>query len=168
MSNKVKRGNPFICEKCDVPGTGNFDKDYVSMTLVDKVVKTGEGEEDFSVVKSVKWEKQPIKEVVEADADSVGVYNIMKMVTKTGDLSLLPRDTGECNIDLSNAPENLMELKAMGVKAEKDFNKLPKEVKKGRDMKTFVEQMSQEEFDSFVKAIADRSSRKVKVDNGEK
>ena len=142
-------------------GQSNFDKTYKSIEIVDKVVKTGEGEHDFIVTKEVLVTETPIEDVVQADADSVGVYNIIKQVMRTGDTSLLPQDKGDCNVDLVGAPENLMEVKALGQNAEKAFASLPKELTKGMDMTAFVESFTQEQFDAFVKAIADRTSQKV-------
>lgn len=142
-------------------GQKNFDQDYISIQIVDKVVKTGEGENDYVIQKDVIVTKTPIQEVVDADKDSVGVYNIIKQVIRTGDTSLLPVDKGDCNVDMVGAPETLMEVKALGADAEKKFAGLPKELTKGMDMKTFVESMTQEQFDAFIKAVSDRSTGKV-------
>lgn len=148
-------------------GQKDFDKTYKSIEIVDKVVKTGEGEHDFIIKKEVLVTETPIDEVVQADADSVGVYNIIKQVMRTGDTSLLPVDKGDCNVDMVGAPETLMEVKALGQEADKIFAGLPSELTKGMDMKAFVENMNQEQFDAFVKAIADRSSQKVEEKHDE-
>lgn len=142
-----------------------FEDYYLSIEIYDKVVKTGEGENDFIVVKDVKYSKTPIQEVVDADKDSVGVDNIIKMVLRTGDTSLLPSDKGNPDVDLVNAPEDLMQLKAMGVEAEKKFAGLDPELTKGMNMADFVKNLTQEQFDAFVKAVADRSSGKVEEKN---
>lgn len=146
-------------------GQKDFDQDYISIEIVDKVVKTGEGDNDYVIQKDVLVTKTPIKEVVQADAESVGVYNIIKQVMRTGDTSLLPADKGDCNVDFVGAPENLMEVKALGQQAEKMFGQLPNELTKGMDMAAFVNSMTQEQFDSFVKAISDRSTGKVEKEN---
>lgn len=142
-------------------GQKDFDQDYISISIVDKVVRTGEGDHDFIIEKEVIEERKPIAEVVQADADSVGVYNIIKQVLRTGDTSLLPADDGKCNVDLVGAPENLMELKQMGVDAQKAFQSLPNELVQDLDMASFVNSMSQEKFDAFVNALADRQAGKV-------
>lgn len=138
----------------------DFDTYYESIEIVDKVTKTGEGKHDFVITKEVIVTKTPIKEVIAADAESVGVYNIIKQVMRTGDTSLLPADTGNCKVDLVGAPENLMELKQMGVDAEKAFNGLPADLKGDMDMQKFVDNMSQEKFDAFIKAMTERASGK--------
>lgn len=165
MANK-KWLSPFACGERDnenKPQT-EFDQDYVSIQIVDYVEKTGEGEEDYVIKKKVVEDRRPIKEVVEADASSVGVYNIIKNVLRTGDTSLLPADDGKCNVDFVGAPENLMELKQMGVEAEKKFKELPADLVGDLDMAKFVETMSQEKFDQFIAALAARQEKKG--DNG--
>lgn len=136
-----------------------FDTDYKTITIVDTVKKVGE--DDFIIEKKVVEEFRPIQEVVDADAESVGVYNIIKQVMRTGDMSLLPVDKGDCNVDLVGAPENLMELDHLGSEAVNKFAGLDPELTKGLDMKNFVETLTQEQFNAFVKAVADRSAGKV-------
>lgn len=138
----------------------DFDTEYKSITIVDKVVKTGSGDNDFIVKKVVVEDYKPIKEVIDADANSVGVYNIIKQVMRTGDTSLLPRDDGNCNVDLVDAPETLMEVKAMGEAAEKAFGSLPADLVQDLDMTKFVETMSQEKFDAFIAALQSRAEKK--------
>lgn len=164
MADKKVHKNIFQCSVPSEPET-NWDTEYVSISIVDKVVRTGEGDDDFIIQKVVVEERQPILEVVNADAESVGVYNIIKQVMKTGDTSLLPADDGKCQVDLVGAPENLMELKQMGVDAEKAFNGLPKELTKELDMASFVNSLTQEQFDAFVKGIAERAAGKVEEKN---
>ena len=133
-----------------------FDQEYESIKIVDKVQKVGDGDDDYLIVKQVIVEKKPIQEFIDADAQSVGVYNIIKQVLRTGDTSLLPIDKGDCNVDLVGAPSTLMEVKAMGAQAEQAFNSLPGELTKGMDMKAFVDSLTQEQFDAFIKSVADR------------
>ena len=139
------------------PGESNFDTDYVTISIVDRVKKVGAGDNDFVIVKEVIEDRQPIQEVIDADAESVGVYNIIKQVLRTGDTSLLPVDKGG-NVDLVDAPDNLMELGHLGQDAAAKFGTLPDELTKGLDMKNFVETLTQDQFDAFIKAVADRAN----------
>lgn len=161
MANEIKktRVKGFSNNGQVFPAETDFDTEYENITIVDKVKKTGSGDDDYVIVKEVLVEKTPIQEVIDADADSVGVYNIMKQVLRTGDTSLLPVDKGG-NYDLVDAPDNLMELAAMGDKAAADFANLPGELTKGLDMKNFVESLTQEQFDAFIKAVAERNAPK--------
>lgn len=164
---KVIKSNPFVPNGVVWDGQKEFDQEYKSIKIVDYAVKTGPGDEDYVIKQKVVEELTPIQEVIDADADSVGVYSIIKQVMRTGDETLLPKDKGDCNVDLVDAPESLMELKQMGEAAEKGFKGLPGELTKGMDMKSFVDNMTQEQFDAFVKAVADRSSGKKEVKEDE-
>lgn len=160
MAEKQKRIKGFSSNGvCHV--TKDFDQEYKSISIVDKVTKIGDGDHDFIIEKEVVEEYRPIQEVVDVDKDSVGVYNIIKQVMRTGDTSLLPADDGKCNVDFVGAPESLMEVHQMGVDAVKAFDGLPSELKGEMDMQSFVNSMTQEQFDAFIKAVADRSSGKV-------
>lgn len=152
----IKRTNPFTPYKHEVVGLTGFEEYYETIKIVDVVKKTGEGENDFILEKKVLVEKTKIQDVIDQDKDSVGVDNIIKQVLRTGDTSLLPVDEGKCQVDLVGAPENLMEVKQMGVDAEKAFKGLPSELVEGMDMTSFVNSMSQEKFDQFIKALAAR------------
>lgn len=150
--------SPFTAFHDPYKGQTDFDEFYKSIKIVDTVKKVGEGEQDFVIEKKVIVENTPIQEVIDADKDNVGVENIIKQVLRTGDTSLLPVDRGDCNVDLTNAPENLMELKQMGVDAENAYQSLPEELRQGLDLVSFVNSMSQEKFDQFIQAIAARQS----------
>lgn len=167
MEKQKKLFNPFTSRMDAYEGQKDFDQYYKSIKIIDVVKKTGEGEDDYIIEKKVIEDLQPIKDVIEADRDSVGVENIIKQVLRTGDTSLLPVDKGNEFVDLVGAPENLMELKELGKKAEKDFEALPIELKGDLDMAAFVNSMSQEKFDAFVKALQDRASQKKEVKENE-
>ena len=156
----LKLNSPFAPNGVKHPKPVKGEDFYLSAEILDKVTKTGDGPHDFIVEKVVTYTKQPIQEVIDADAQSVGVENVIRQFMKTGDPTLLPRDDGKHSADYVGAPESLMEIKQLGDKAQLDFKKLPKELVKKMDMKSFVENMDQEQFNAFVKAVADRSSKK--------
>lgn len=159
MEKQTKRVKGFSNNGVQWEGQKDFDTTYKSIEIRDRVKKTGEGEHDFIVEKVVIVTETPIQEVVDADAMSVGVDNIIKQVLRTGDTSLLPVDNGKCDVDMTGAPETLMELKQMGIDAEKKFAALPNDLTKGQNMVDFVKNMSQESFDSFIKAVNDRLTK---------
>lgn len=169
-NKKIKRTNPFQVVQEAYPGQKDFDEFYEDIKIIDSVKKVGDGEEDFIVIKKVVKSKRKIQDVVDADKDSVGVENIIKQVLRTGDTSLLPIDDGKCNVDLVGAPEDLMQLKQTAVDAEQAFKKLPPELTDGLDMASFVNNLSQEKFDAFIKAMEDRAAAgaagKEEKDNG--
>lgn len=165
---KIKQCSPFLTRMDPYPGQKDFDQNYKSIKIIDVVKKIGEGEDDYIIEKKVVEDLQPIKDVIDADRDSVGVENIIKQVLRTGDTSILPVDKGNGEVvDLVDAPENLMQLKQLGVDAEKKFAALPDSLKGELDMASFVNSMSQEKFDAFVKALQDRANKKVEENNNE-
>lgn len=167
MAEKKMINSPFVSQGiCATKQTG-FDTHYKSIEIVDYVEKIGEGDDDFVIKKKVNVTETPIQEVIDQDKDSVGVDNIIKQVLRTGDTSLLPVDKGECNVDLVGAPENLMELKEMGQNAEKAFKGLPDDMTKGMDMKSFVDNMTQDQFNAFINAVAERKNKKEEVKGNE-
>lgn len=159
MEKKINSN--FGCFKEPYEGQKDFDQVYKSIKIIDVVKKTGKGDDDYVLEKKVIVDETPIKDVIDADADSVGVENIIKQILRTGDASLLPVDKGDCNVDLVGVPTSLMEIKQMGIEAEKAFSSLPKELTGDLDMVSFVNSMSQEKFDAFVKAMSDRAASKV-------
>lgn len=168
-NKKIKRTNPFQVVQEAYSGQKDFDEFYEDIKIIDSVKKVGDGEDDYIIVKKVVKSKRKIKDVIDADKDSVGVENIIKQVLRTGDTSLLPIDDGKCNVDLVGAPEDLMQLKQSAVDAEDAFKKLPPELTDGLDMASFVNNMSQEKFDAFIKAMKDRAAAaagKEKDENG--
>lgn len=165
-TQQIKRVKGFSNNGVVWKGQDNFETEYDNIEIRDRVKRTGPGEQDFIVEKFVVHTKTPIQEVVDADANSVGVNNIIKQVLKTGDTSLLPVDTGG-EVDFVGAPETLMELKELGKQAEMKFKGLPEEITEGRDMASFVNNMSQEKFDSLMKAINGRASAQKEVKENE-
>lgn len=166
MSEKKKLINsPFSFNGIEAPKQGDWDTDYESIEIVDVIKKIGDGPKDFIIEKAVNRSYTPIKDVVDADKDNVGVYPILKQFARTGDESLLPMEKEASNVDLVGCPSSIMEIKQQGVDAEKAFGKLPGELTQGMDMKAFVEGMSQEKFNEFIAAVAARQTKKEeKVD----
>lgn len=160
MAQQVKRVKGFSNNGVVWEGQKDFDQDYLSIEIVDYVEKTGEGENDYVIKKKVVETREPIADVVARDADQVGVYNIIKQVIRTGDTSLLPADDGKCHVDLVGAPETLMEVKAMGEDAAAKYAELDPALTKGRSLTEFIQNMSQEEFNSFIDAIKSRQEVK--------
>lgn len=155
--------SPFVPRKKTSVGQTGFDTEYIHIAIVDAGKKTGEGDEDFVVYKKVITTTEPIQEVVDRDRQSVGVENILAQYIRNDcDPSILPVDDGKGDVDLVGAPEDLMQLKQVAIDAEKKYAALPDDLKNGMDMTSFVNSMSQEKFDAFVKAMADRASSKEK------
>ena len=169
MEKKKMITSPFVPRPYVDDGIKKFDTAYKSIKIIDDVKEVGKddkGQPIYVVGKKVLEEFLPIREVIDADASSVMTPDkIMLQFLKTGDSSILPVDDGSCNVDLVGAPESLMEVKQMGVEAQKKFDKLPDELKGDMSMVEFVNSFSQEKFDAFVKAISDRANKKMEPES---
>lgn len=172
MATEKQITSPFVPRPYVDDGIKEFDTDYKSIKIVDDVKEVGKDEKGlpiYVVSKKVIEELTPIQDVIDSDASSVMTPDkIMQQFLKTGDPSILPVDDGSCNVDLVGAPESLMEVKQMGLEAQKKFEELPDEIKGDLSMVDFVNSMSQEKFDAFVKAIVDRRVKQTepKKDEG--
>lgn len=164
---KITLNSPFSPNGVKHPGQGSWDENYESIEIVDVVKKIGDGDDDYVIVKKVNRSYTPIKDVVEADRDNVGVAPILKAFVRTGDESLLPMEKEASTVDLVGAPSSIMEIKQQGVDAEKAFAGLPHDLTQGMDMKAFVEGMSQEKFNQFIQAVAARQAKKQEVKTDE-
>lgn len=162
-----KINSPFVPRPVVIPGQKDFDEYYIDLEIRDRVVPVDGKEGEFIVEKYVHTSKRKIEDVVNADKDNVGVENIIKQVLRTGDTSLLPVDKGTGEVlDLSHAPENLMELKQMGLDAQAAFGSLPQDLVNGMDMVSFVNSMDQAKFDQFIAAVQERMNSKEVVEDG--
>lgn len=81
-------------------------EDYVEITTIDKVVKTGDGEYDFII------EKEPIetihcdrKQFIESFKDLVGVKNIVAKASLPGNAQLLHQVDGQY-VDVPSIPSD--------------------------------------------------------------
>lgn len=164
MENQKLIKSPFVPRPSVAPGLDNFDQDYKIIQIVDHVVEVGKDQDNkpiYNIEKVVIEDYQRIQDVIDQDAPNLATPDkIMMQFLKTGDPSVLPVDQGNCNVDLVGAPENLMDVKQVGVDAQQKFEKLPKELTEDMDMVSFINSMSQEKFDAFVKAISDRAADK--------
>lgn len=72
------------------PVTVPVHEDKVEYAEVDKIVKTGDGENDFIIEKQVvEVSRVDLDEYINSFRDDVGLANILKKVQLTGDNSLL-------------------------------------------------------------------------------
>lgn len=154
--------NAFIPQKHDPKLNTYCDKYYISRQLVDVAKKFGEGEEDFVIVKKVIEKKQDIKEIIDSQADDVGLNNILKKFAITGDPGVLPESvntSGTEVVDYSSMPQDLIEAGQYFEAKKKEFDALPDDLKKGRNFTEFMATFNQAEFDSYFKNLKEAASK---------
>lgn len=141
-------------------GQTGFDKDYIDRRVVKVVKKTGPNEHDYIIVDKIIESKRPIKDVVNADKDSCGVYSIIKtLLREQGQVAVdnyinRPVDIKEDIVDVSDVPDNLMGV-IDKVRDIKDiYNTLPKEITKGKDVVDFFKDFKQSDLTEYYAKIA--------------
>ena len=159
---RPKKHNPNL-------NTIKWDEYYIDRVLKDKVVKTGDGDDDFTIVKVVVEDKRSIKETIEAQADDVGLENILKRYALTGDESILPQSVnanGGDLVDMTQLPQDLIEADNFYKQQKAMFDSLPEEVTKGRSFTEFMTNFNQAEFNAYVAALAAAQAAQNKPKEG--
>lgn len=165
--------NPFIFVKHE-PRLNNikWDQYYIDRKLVDSVVKTGEGDNDFIIVKKVVEDRISIKDTIDAQADDVGLENILKKFSLTGDTSLLPAAATDNNeiADFTQMPQDLIEAKNVFAAQEAAFKSLPEDLVKGRSFGDFMAHITQDEFNAWQTALKAKlePKKEIKKEEGDK
>lgn len=166
MPNKT--GNIFtgLIEKPESTHDGDKREiDIVQYDIVDIIVRTGDGDEDF-IVKKRKKEVSRVdrSDYISSFSDEVGIQNILKKVQLTGDHSLLDQrvpvdlpivETIEGKqlqeiYDSTNIPDDITKAYALIEKGVNAFDNLPDEIKQKMDMETFVKNFGQDKLDSYL------------------
>ena len=145
-----------------------WDLYYIDRVLKDKVVKTGDGEDDYTIVKVVVEDKRSIKETIDSQANDVGLNNILRKYALTGDESILPEravDNGEV-IDMTQMPQDLIEANNFYANQKALYDNLPQEITKGRSFSEFMTNFTQAEFNAYVAALAAAAQPKKEQQEG--
>lgn len=135
------------------------DKTISKYVMKDIVKKTGEGENDYVIIKKqVLVSEQDRDEYVQSFADDVGILNVLKKVALTGDASMYNAQANQ-GIDTTNLPDNKIDAFDVVSKGVLAFDNLPDEIKQKMTMEVFVKTFGQEKFDALM-------AQYVKKDDG--
>ena len=108
---------------------------------------------------AVKKGEIDIQEYIASFADEVGIQNILKKISLSGDTSLLNQthreslnpDGGlEPVQDYSNVPKNKTEAFNAVIEGVNAFDNLPEDLKGKMSMAQFVQLFGQDEFDKYI------------------
>ena len=117
----------------------------------------------------VEDKKINIYNIIQEDREEADLHTIINRAV-SGDLSAIQRLQAQANgekgiVDLTKVPNNLIEAKQMLVDAEKEWLKLPLEIRqKYNNSKTeFLAAVENGEFDKFVKEKYGKPEPKVEI-----
>lgn len=148
--------NAFIPKKHDpIFNPNKPDVYYYDVKLVDKVKKIGPGDEDYIIEKKEVVTKQLIQEVIDSQADDVGLEAALKKFAITGDPSVLPEALPEngATFDMTGMPQDLIEANNYFNDMKAKFDALPDALKQGRDFNAFMSTITQEQFDAYIASL---------------
>ena len=142
-----------------------YEKTVQETVLVPYSTQVGDDPENVVIrFKPVIKNEYDLQEYIASFADDVGIQNILRKMSITGDKSILNQthrdplcpDGGlEPIQDYSNVPKNKTEAfnaVAAGVAA---FDELPEDLKGKMSLAQFVQLVGQDEFDAYIKKVVD-------------
>lgn len=88
VEKKTKDTGEIVCGflvRKDYEGQKDFDQTYKEVTIKRRVKKIGDGDEDFIIEEFEDVKETPIREVIDAQVDSVGIDAFMKPYLMAGE-----------------------------------------------------------------------------------
>lgn len=183
---KKKLNNPFVglINKPDALTTdfskSNKDK-FEEYVIVDSVKKIGEGDEDFVIDKKCKViTSVNRKDYINSFRDDVGILNIMKKVSTTGDISLLKQrnlpnmpvdEAGKQDvIDISDMPVDVQEAVAFVKAAKENYSKLDPTIKNNASFGDIGNSVNNADIQKYIDQVVAQkiAAATAKKEEGEK
>lgn len=143
-------------------GTGNFDEYYIDRELVE-VPKPVEGSvDDYILVPKLKESKRSIREVINSQADDVGLDNMIRKYELTGDPSVLPSGIAASDevLDLTKLPQDNAEYMAYIHNLSAAYEALPIELRKDMSMEEFIKNITPEQVNAYLDSVKPKEEKK--------
>lgn len=135
------------------PQSGPFDQYYIDYEVV-QVCKPVEGgsEEDFIITEKIKESKRKIQDVLDSQADDVGLDNVLRKFALTGDPSVLPApvEMSDEILDLTTFPEDSADYMDYVQNLNKAYYSLPEDLRKDMNPQEFVNSMTPEKLKNYI------------------
>lgn len=159
MEQKKMPSSGFCCRK-DFEGEKDFDEFYLDRELRQVATKTGEGDEDFIIQTKEVVTKRPIAEVINSQANDVGIESYLRRVQQEGGEVPNIIVTDEIQ-DFENCPEDLAALAALGENAKSKYAQLDPELTKGLSIEDFLSSLTKQKLEDYfaskIKAVAENA-----------
>lgn len=155
VNNKCTAAGAFTPRPCP-KGVKDFDKYYITYEVKKVLKKVGEGEDDYVLEDKIITHKDLIRSVIDAQADEVGVYNIIERAIRTGDASLLKSAQVHVSdeiLDITGAPADLAEGLHMSEASQKAYASLDPALTKGRTLEQFILTITPDEFAAWQASL---------------
>lgn len=162
MSENKKQPKCGFAVRKTYEGQSNFDKYFIDREIVQTVIKTGEGENDFVIKNKVIETKRDIVQVIQADACNAGIDAFLSLYDKTG--ISLPAVQVQGVTDYSQCGDNLADALDISKKATKQYQKIDPLLKAGRSLEEFINGITDEEVKKYCMAKAGLNIEKKPVE----
>jgi len=132
-------------------GQKDFDTTYKEVTIKQRVKRVGDGDNDFIIEEYEEVKEVPIREVIDAQVDSVGIEAYMRPYQLAG-VDIPGVEVSDDIQDFSQFPEDPADVIKIGDAMLDNFNKLPADLR--GDAKTpeeFLASLTQEKFEAWLK-----------------
>lgn len=129
-------------------GQGNWDKYYIDYIVKDVVVKTGDGEEDFSIEKKIIESKRDIRQTIQADAQNAGIVAYLKQTALTGEIPNI--HVSDEIQDFSKMPDNLADALKVADKTKEAFNSIDPALRGNSSIVEFLQSITPEKLKKYI------------------
>ena len=133
-------------------GITEFDKYYIKRVVKQVPVPVSEGSEDFVLQLKVIDDKEDIIQLINSQADGVGLEAMLEKFNRTGDPSVLPQPVQATDdiMDFTKLPQDNAEYFEYIHGLASAYEQLPIELRKDMTAEEFVKQVTQKQVDDFV------------------
>lgn len=143
-------------------GQSDFDEFYIKRKIKFVPVPVQEGSDDYVLELKVIDDKEDIRQVINSQADGVGLQAMIDKFEKTGDPSVLPQPMNPSDdiVDFTKMPQDDAEYFDYIHSLAEQFEKLPIELRKDMDAKTFIQNVTQKQVDDYLKTLMPKEEKK--------
>lgn len=132
-----------------------FDKYYIKRQIKFIPVPVQDGSDDYVLDMKVIDEKEDIEQVINSQAEGVGLQAMMDKYQRTGDPSVLPQPikTTDDIVDFTQLPQDNAEyFEYIHALAEK-YESLPIELRKDMTAEDFVRNVTNKQVDDYLNSL---------------
>ena len=143
-------------------GPKQYDQYYIKRQVKLVPVPVSEGSEDYVLEVKVIDNLEDIRQVIESQAEGVGLQAMLDKFNRTGDPSVLPQPVNPTDevMDFTKLPQDNAEYFEYIHGLAAAYENLPIELRKDMTAEEFVKQVTQKQVDDFVASKTVKEEKK--------
>lgn len=157
-----KTGEAIQVDYVAPSGPKVYDKYYIKRQVKFVPVPVSDGSEDYVLEMKVIEDKEDIKELINSQADNVGLEAMLEKFNRTGDPSVLPQPVQATDdiVDFTKLPQDNAEYFEYIHGLAAAYENLPIELRKDMTAEEFVKQVTQKQVDDFIASKTVKEEKK--------